>query len=137
DRQRRGHERVGGAEDLLASDAREVERRQRRAAPAAGGDRPEPVEIGPGRLEALGHLALRPALRGHELVPEPMERGQVATIETDRELAVVGGGQGSRLGSCAAGAVTARRGQDSASDGAMNPRKPVYEEGVTRGWRRP
>ena len=93
DGERRRHEGVGRAEDLLALDAGEVERREGRAGPAAGGDRAQAVQVGPRRLEAGGQVALGPALGQHDLVPELVQPGQVAAIKADRELAVVGRGQ--------------------------------------------
>jgi hypothetical protein len=51
------------------------------------------MQLSPGGLEALGQLALGPALGQDYPVPELMQPGKVAAIETDRELAVVGGVQ--------------------------------------------
>ena len=93
DGERRCHEGIGRAEDLLALDAGEVERGEGRAGPAAGGDRAQAVQVGPRRLEAGGQVALGPALGQHDLVPKLVQPGQVTAIKADRELAVVGGGQ--------------------------------------------
>jgi hypothetical protein len=80
------------------------------------------VHVGPGRLEAGGQIALGPALGHDDLIPELVEPGQVTAIEADRELAVVGRGQGVE-GWCSGYRVLQRRGQDSQSGGAMNPEK--------------
>jgi hypothetical protein len=50
-----------------------------------------------------------------------MQPGQVAAIETDRELAVVCGGQGVGRQVAAVTAKLRRRAQDSQSGGAMDP----------------
>jgi hypothetical protein len=57
------------------------------------------MQIGPGGLEAVGHLALGPALGQHDLIPELVEPGEVAAVEADRKLAVVSWGQGIERGS--------------------------------------
>ena len=85
DGQRRGHEGVRGAQDVRALDARVRQGRLRGAGPAREGDGGRPVPGGPGRLEAVGHRALRPLLGVEDLVPERVEPAAVARVEADGE----------------------------------------------------
>ena len=112
DRERRGHERVGGAEDLLARGRRRSRARRapRRVQPPVATE-PRPCRSAQAASKRRGHLALGPALGEHDLVPELVEPGQVAAVEADRELAVVSGGQRSRWASDARGRLLRSEGR--------------------------
>src|SRR4051794_1401923 len=85
------------------------------------------MELRPGGFESGGHLALRPALGQHDLVPELVQSGQVAAIETDRELSVISGGQNSdadESGRCA------ERGRDTSDSSGLLAWLKAAESGV-------
>ena len=73
DRSRRRHERVRRAEHRVPPDREELERRQRGAGPARGGDRRQSVPLGPGLLELDRERAVRPLLPCSR--PSPRARG--------------------------------------------------------------
>ena len=89
-RQRGRHERVRRTEHGAAADPGELERRKRRARPAARRDRRQVVPAVPGRFERLDQRALRPALRRERLIPELVQTGPIALIEADGEGAELG-----------------------------------------------
>src|SRR3954471_10816689 len=84
--ERRRHERVRRAEDLLAAHAGPVERGHGAACPAPGRDRVATVPPRPGPLEAVDHAPLGPPARVEHLVPERVEPRAVARVPTDPEL---------------------------------------------------
>src|SRR3954463_14796485 len=84
--ERRGHERVRRAEDLLAAHAGPVERGHRTAGPTPGRDGVAAIPPRPALLEAVDHAALGPAARVEHLVPERVEPRTVARIPSDPEL---------------------------------------------------
>ena len=86
-RERRRHERVRGAQHLLAADAGELERRQRGSRPARRRDRRQPVPGLPRRFEGLDQRPLRPAIRREDLVPQRVQASAIALIEPDCERA--------------------------------------------------
>src|ERR1700743_1119996 len=90
--ERRRHEVVRRAEDRLALDAGELERRQRAARPARQADAGELVPLRPALLEGGQLGALRPLLGVQDLGPQLEEAGTIAVVETDRELRRVGQG---------------------------------------------
>ena len=88
-RQRRRHERVRRAEHGLAAHAGELERRQRRARPAAESRPPAGRSSPPGRLERLDS---GPSDQRCDRAPVPqlVQPGAIALIEADGEALVLG-----------------------------------------------
>ena len=95
-RKRRRHEGIRRTEDRLASDARPLERRERRARPAVERHGLETVPRRPLPLELRGELTLRPALGIEHAIPELMEQRAVAMVEADRETRELGREVGSQ-----------------------------------------
>ena len=89
--QRGGHEGVGRHEHRLPGHARELERGEGGPGPAGEDDGAQAVPGAPRRLEAPGHVPLRPLLRSDDLVPQLVQPGAVAQVEADREGGVVEG----------------------------------------------
>ena len=87
--ERRGHERVRGAQDGFPARARVFERRKRPAGPAAERHGGKLVPRTPDLLEAAGPLALGPLLVSQDRVPDLEHALAVPAVEADRELAVV------------------------------------------------
>ena len=89
-RERGGHERVRGAEHGLAAHAGELERGQRGAGPARGGDRLQPVPPAPGGLELGDEGPLGPPFGVEHPVPQLVEPAPVAVVEADCEAVDLG-----------------------------------------------
>ena len=84
-RQRCRHEGVRRAENGLAADAGELERRQRPSCPAREPEALQPVPLSPASLEGVELLALRPLLGVEHLGPEIEETATIAVVEPDCE----------------------------------------------------
>ena len=85
-RERRRHEGVGGAEDLLAATPQNSSAASAPPRPARGRDGRHAVVLGPGGLELPVELALGPAAGVEDAVPQLVQPGAVALVEADREL---------------------------------------------------
>ena len=146
-RQRRGHERVGRAQNGLALDAGEVQRGQCPTGPAGQGHGRQLVPLGPGRLQARDHRGLRPALRIQHLVDQRVQAGAIAVVEADREPREIwdcpyrrrgsGGHECRRRAGAASGAPLRRPRRDPRAPLAMlsvavRPGKPVRQAGRYR-----